>query len=262
MADALHNTNDAGTLLIAYVARKIAKRGADERFTFGYRRAELIGAMIQLTMLIIVGLYLLYEATRRFFQPEPLQGGWIMAAAGVAILVDVVTVWLLGAMAKGNLNMKAAFLHKLTDAGASVAVLLGGAAIYWLDWIWLDPVLTLIIAGYILFMSFGLLKQTSVILMEGKPEGLDLAEIHQKVTAMDGIEDLHHLHVWELDEQHRAMEAHVVIRNGLNMSEAESLRTSIKELLEKEFSISHSTLELESCGNDCRDEAGKLIPEH
>lgn len=262
MADALHNTNDAAALLIAYIARKIAKRGANELFTFGYRRAELIGAMIQLTALIIVGLYLLYEATRRFFEPEPLQGGWIMAAASVALLVDVATAWLLWAMAKGSLNVKAAFLHNLTDAGSSVAVLLGGAAIYWLDWTCLDPVLTLIIAGYILYISFGLLKQTSVILMEGTPDGLDLQEIQRKVISMDGIEDLHHLHVWELDEKHRAMEAHVVVRNGLNMSEAESLRTSIKELLEKEFSISHSTLELESCGNHCRDEAGKLIPEH
>lgn len=172
MADALHNTNDAAALLIAYIARKISKRGADEKFTFGYKRAELIGAMIQLTALILVGLYLIYEAIRRFFEPEPLQGGWIMAAAGIALLVDVLTAWLLWTMSKGSLNVKAAFLHNLTDAGASVAVFIGGAAIYWLDWTWVDPVLTLIIAGYILYMSFGMLKRTSGILMEGTPRPL------------------------------------------------------------------------------------------
>ena len=114
MADALHNTNDAAALLIAYIARKISRKGADGQYTFGYRRAELIGAMIQLTALILVGLYLVYEAVRRFFDPEPLLGGWIMAAAGVALVVDVITAWLLWSMSKGSLNVKAAFLHNLT----------------------------------------------------------------------------------------------------------------------------------------------------
>lgn len=156
MADALHNTNDAGALLVAYIARKISRKGANNRYTFGYRRAELIGAMIQLTALILVGLYLLYllyEATRRFFEPELLLGGWIMAAAGVTLVVDVIRAWLLWSMSKGSLNVKAAFLHNLTDAGASVAVLIGGAAIYWLGWNWVDPILTLLIAGYFLWMS-------------------------------------------------------------------------------------------------------------
>ena len=112
MADALHNTNDAAALLIAYIARKISRKGADEQYTFGYRRAELIGAMIQLTALILVGLYLVYEAVRRFFDPDPLLGGWIMAAAGVALVVDLITAWLLWSMSKGSLNVKAAFLHK------------------------------------------------------------------------------------------------------------------------------------------------------
>jgi len=172
MADALHNTNDAAALLIAYIARKIGRKGADKKYTFGYRRAELIGAMIQLTALIVVGLYLVYEAVRRFFAPDPLLGGWIMAAAAIALLVDVVTAWLLWAMSKGSLNVKAAFLHNLTDAGASLAVLLGGAMIFWLNWTWVDPVLTLIIAGYILFMSFGMLRKTSRILMQGTPPEL------------------------------------------------------------------------------------------
>ncbi|MEX2382848.1 MAG: cation diffusion facilitator family transporter, partial [Opitutales bacterium] len=114
MADALHNTNDAAALLIAYIARKISRKGADHLFTFGYRRAELIGAMIQLTALILVGLYLVVEAVQRFRNPQPLLGIWIMAASGVALLVDVVTAWLLWAMSKGSLNVRAAFLHNLT----------------------------------------------------------------------------------------------------------------------------------------------------
>ena len=243
MADALHNTNDAGALLIAYIARRIAKKGADEKFTFGYRRAELIGAMIQLTALILVGLYLVYEAVCRFFEPEPLQGGWIMAAAGIALFGDVVTAWLLWAMSKGNLNVKAAFLHNLTDAGASVAVLIGGAAIFWLDWTWVDPVLTLTIAGYILYMSFSMLRITSRILMEGTPLDLSLDEIAQAIRATEGIHDVHHLHVWELDEHHRALEAHVVL--SANESNRSKCRHHLKHMLAGQFHISHSTLELE-----------------
>lgn len=254
MADAAHNTNDAAALLIAYIARKISKKGADAKYTFGYRRAELIGAMIQLTALILVGLYLVYEAVRRIFEPEPLLGGWIMAAAGVAVVVDVVTAWLLWAMSKGSLNVKAAFLHNLTDAGASVAVLIGGATIYWLDWSWVDPLISLGIAGYILYMSFGLLKKTSRILMEGTPPELSLDEIKKALEDLDGVENVHHIHVWELDEHHRALEAHVVIGENRSMEALESLKAAVKEHLDERFSITHSTLEMESADKDCRDD--------
>lgn len=246
MADALHNTNDAAALLIAYIARKISRKGADECYTFGYRRAELIGAMIQLTALIIVGLYLAYEAVRRVFEPEPLLGGWIMAAAGLALLVDVVTAWLLWAMSRGSLNVKAAFLHNLTDAAASLAVLLGGAAIHWLDWNWIDPLLTLLIAGYILYMSFGLLKKTSRILMQGTPPGLSLSDVAASIERMDGVSNAHHLHIWELDEHHIALEAHVVVSDA--GAEQTELRQRLKRMLEQRFNIGHSTLEFEGPG--------------
>lgn len=255
IADAAHNTNDAAALLIAYTARKISRKRADEKFTFGYRRAELIGAMIQLTALIVVGLYLLFEAATRFFNPEPLLGGWIMVAAAAALLIDVATAWLLWAMSKGSLNVKAAFLHNLTDAGASLAVLLGGATIYWLNWNWVDPLLTVVIAGYILFMSFGMLRRTAAILMEGTPPGLSLDQLRSSVKAISGVAGLHHLHVWELDEYHRALEAHIVMDSGIenNPAARQQLRQQIKDHLAKEFHIPHSTLELESADQPCRD---------
>lgn len=246
MADALHNTNDAAALGIAYIARKISKKQADERFTFGYRRAELIGAMIQLTALILVGLFLVYQAIHRLFEPQPLEGSWIMATALIAIVIDVATAWLLWAMAKGSLNVKAAFMHNLTDAAASFAVLLGGAAVYWLDWSWVDPALTLLIAGYILKMSFTLLRQTSAILMEGKPDDIDLSELERAVEALPGVEDIHHIHVWELDESCRALEAHIVTDG-----EVTKLKAQVKQLLKARFSIAHSTLEFETAAEAC-----------
>ena len=261
MADALHNTNDAAALLVAYVARKVSRKSANRAFTFGYRRAELIGAMIQLTALIVVGLFLAYEALRRFFEPQPIEGIWIMIAAGVALVVDVATAWLLWSMAKGSMNAKAAFLHNLTDAGASVAVLLGGAAIYWLDWLWVDPTLTLLIAGYILYLSVGMLRKTSRILMEGTPEGLDLEKLRRAVEATDGIESMHHLHVWELDEHHRALEAHVVLADGGHANRSQ-VRNRLKQMLSEEFDISHSTIELESDSESEHCQEYELIPKH
>ena len=251
MADALHNTNDAAALLIAYIARRISRKGADHDFTFGYRRAELIGAMIQLTALILIGLYLFYEAGKRLFNPEPILGGWVMAAAAVALVVDVVTAWLLWAMSKGSLNVKSAFLHNLTDAGASIAVLLGGAAIFWLDWRWVDPLLTVAIAGYILYMSFGMLRTTSRILMEGTPPGLSLKRLKETVEAIEGVGEMHHIHVWEVDEHHRALEAHIVMADALSASAIGSLKPRIKKHLREQFNIGHSTLEFESAGENC-----------
>ena len=251
MADALHNTNDAAALLVAYIARKISKRGADRNFTFGYQRAELIGAMIQLTALILVGLYLVYESIGRFIDPQPLLGGWIMAAAGVALVVDFITAWLLWAMSRGSLNVKAAFLHNLTDAGASVAVLAGGATVYFLGWRWVDPALSLLIAGYILYMSFGLLKRTSIILMEGTPAGISMDAVNTAISGIDGVASMHHLHVWELDEHHRALEAHVVLQDAVSLNEMENIRDRVKAMLRERFHIAHSTLEFETSERDC-----------
>ena len=261
MADALHNFNDCAALFIAYVARRISRRGANERFTFSYRRAELIGAMINLTALIIVGLYLLYEAVRRIVQPQDVSGGWMMAASGVALVVDVLTAWLLWAMSKGSLNVRAAFVHNLTDALASVAVLAGGAAVHFLQWNWVDPVLTIAIAGYILFLSVAMLRRTAAILMEGTPEDLDLKEIRHAVEEVSGVQDLHHLHVWELDEEHRALEAHIAVSSGA-INQLELMKAKIKRLLEESFRIQHSTLEFEVGGDACRDHDRALIPQH
>ncbi|WP_269541618.1 cation diffusion facilitator family transporter [Cerasicoccus fimbriatus] len=260
MADALHNTNDAAALLIAYIARKVSRKGADKKFTFGYRRAELIGAMIQLTALVLVGLYLIYEATKRFFSPEPLEAGWIMAAAGVALFVDVVTAWLLWSMSKGSMNLKAAFLHNLTDAGASVAVLVGGATIYFWDWDWVDPILTLLIAGYILYMSIGMLRTTCRILMEGAPPDLSMEQVQATMMDVPGVEGIHHLHVWELDEHHQALEAHVVVKRSQADHDHElNIRRALKQRLQERHSIQHCTLELEYPGDPCGSSTNNLI---
>lgn len=261
LADALHNFNDCAALLIALIARRIARRGANERFTFSYRRAELIGAMINLTALLLVGAYLVYEAVHRLIVPSQPDGRWIMAAAGVALVVDVLTAWLLWALSKGSLNLRAAFVHNLTDALASLAVLAGGAAVFLFGWWAIDPLLTLVIAGYILYLSFGMLRRTAVILMEGTSPDLSLRDVADAMVAVDGVCDAHHLHVWELGEHHRALEAHVAVQRD-RLGEIETIKRRLRERLAGRFQIEHATLEFEVEQEGCPDDRRRLVPEH
>jgi len=249
LSDAAHNFNDANALLIAYIARRISKKDANDRYTFGYRRAETIGALINLTLLAVIGLFLVYEGIKRLFQPPEIIG-WMMAATAVlALIVDVGTALLLWTMSRGSFNVRAAFVHNIVDALGSVAVLIGAAAIIWLDWLWVDPAITLLIAGYVLWQVFKMFPQATRVLMEGTPPGLDLNALIEVVKSVDGVEDLHHLHAWELDEQHRAFEAHVVIREE-RAGELDSIKHQIKLHLINDYNISHSTLEFEFPGSE------------
>ena len=167
-----------------------------------------------------------------------------MAAASVALVVNIITAWLLRSMSKGSLKVKVAFLHNLTDARASVAVLAGGAAIYWLNWSWVDSALTLIIAGYILFMSFGMLNRTSRIFMEGTPPEINIAELVNALETISGIESVHHIHVWELGEYHIALEAYIVIQQQSDAEMLEAIKSNSKTLLKDRF-------EIERYGSEC-----------
>ena len=222
----------------------------------------MIGATINLTLLGVIGLYLVYEAVMRFVEPEPILGWLMAAAAGLALVVDVATALLLWSMSRGSLNVRAAFVHNIVDALGSVAVLAGAAAIIWLEWMWVDPVLTLLIAGYVLWQVYAMLPQATRVLMEGAPAGLDLPRLVSRITSIEGVEGFHHLHVWELDEQHRALEAHVVIAR-VQAGELDAIKGRVKQCLADEYRIAHSTLEFEfsdASREDAHDMA--VIPEH
>lgn len=244
LSDAAHNFNDANALLIAYIARRVSRKRANRQFTFGYRRAEMIGATINLTLLGVIGLYLVYEGIMRFIQPVEIIG-WMMAAASIlALVVDVATALLLWKMSRGSLNVRAAFVHNIVDALGSVAVLIGAMAIIWWKWTWVDPALTLLIASYVLWQVVKMLPQAMRALMEGTPADLNVDELVGNIESLDGVEGLHHLHIWELDEQHRALEAHIVITRDRS-GELAAIKRQIKSYLSDTFQIRHSTLEFE-----------------
>lgn len=244
VADALHNLNDAVALLIALVARRIARRQPDERRTFGYRRAEVVGGLINLVALAVVGFFLAYESVLRFFEPSDI-GAWaIIIISGIALTVDVLTVVLLYAMRKGSVNVRAAFMHNLSDALASVAVLVGGVAILLSGVTWIDPLLSLLIVAYIFYQVAQLLPGTVRLLMESAPEGLAVEDLVRRMESVDGVQGVHHLHVWQLDEHENALEAHVVIARE-DAQEMDSIKERLKELLKDDFRVTHPVLELE-----------------
>ena len=244
IADALHNLSDAASLGIALFARKISRKPADEFKTFGYQRAEVIAALINLTLLITISFYLIYEAIWRIVEPQVITG-WIMVlVAGIALIVDTITALITYKMSKISINMKAAFLHNLADALASIGVILAGSFILLYEWYWVDTLVTFFIAGFVLWQGLTLLPKTIHLLMEGTPEDLSSEDIKLSAEQINGVEDVHHIHVWHLDEHRIALEAHVVVTAN-ELKEVEVIKDKLKQLLKDKFNITHSTLEFE-----------------
>ncbi|MFW5973352.1 MAG: cation diffusion facilitator family transporter, partial [Bacteroidota bacterium] len=247
LADAVHNGSDAAALGIAYGARRTAQRRADLRLTFGYRRAELIGAMINLTVLFVIALYLLYESVRRFVDP-PEVGGVVMIAVGaIAFVEDGISAWLLYRGQRGSRNIRAAFIHMMADTLSSVGVVVGGILILTVGLVWIDPLLTAGIAVYIIVSSYSEIRKTIAVLMESAPPGFDLNAMVAAVESLDGVSDVHHVHVWQLDEKRVALEAHVAVKED-DLERIETLKGRIKQLLHDEYDIGHATLEIEPAG--------------
>ena len=244
IADALHNLSDAASLGIALFARKIGRKPADELKTFGYKRAEVIAALINLTTLVIIGLYLIYEALWRFAEPKEIEGWTVVIVAGIALAVDIATAVLTYTMSKNSMNIKAAFLHNVSDALASVGVIIAGTLILLYGWYWVDTLLTLVIAGYVLWQGFTMLPKTIHLLMEGTPEHLSIDEVIAAMEAMEGVKNVHHVHIWQLDEQHNALEAHVVADSEMP-ADIEKVKAALKAMLSEQFDVGHSTLEFE-----------------
>ncbi|MGH1356956.1 MAG: cation diffusion facilitator family transporter [Thalassovita sp.] len=251
IADAIHNLSDALSLVIAFAARRIGRRPADDRMTFGYGRAEVVAALANYTTLIVVAFFLAAEGIERLLNPQDVEGWIVVVIAGLALVIDTVTALLIMRLSKDSANMRAAFLHNLADAMGSVAVIVGGTLILLYDWRLVDPIVTLMIAGYILWMSWQGIVPVIRILMLGTPEDTDLNEVLDALSDIAGVDSVHHVHLWRMQEHETALEAHVVMDGSV---EAEALKHSVKSLLRDRFDVAHSVLELEPKGVQCADE--------
>ncbi|WP_068110095.1 cation diffusion facilitator family transporter [Tropicimonas marinistellae] len=248
IADAIHNLSDALSLVIAFAARRIARRPADAEMTFGYGRAEVVAALVNYTTLIVIALYLVAEGVSRLLDPPEVQGWIVVAVAAAALVVDTVTALLIFRMSKDSANMRAAFLHNVMDALGSVAVIVSGTLILLYDWRLVDPLATLLIAGYILWHTARELGPVIRVLMLGTPPGAPAADVLECMEAIDGVEEVHHLHLWMMGEHEVSLEAHVVLAEA---ADADAVKAALKKRLGVAFGIEHTVLELETEQNRC-----------
>lgn len=252
IADALHNLSDAAAMILALVARKISRRHADEKRTYGYKKVETLAAFTNFITLIIIGLWLGYEAVSRFFSPNIIDGWIVVWVAALAIVINGTTAWLTYKESKGSQNIRAAFLHNLTDMFASVGVVIAGIMILTFGWTWIDPLITLIISIYVLWHAAQDLPSICNILIDGAPEGMNVASVVDDMKSVAGVADVHHVHIRYIDEHSYALEAHIV---ASDKADIEGVKSAIKQKLNA-LDITHSTLEFEdkicadkSCGD-------------
>jgi cobalt-zinc-cadmium efflux system protein len=257
ISDALHNFSDGISIIISYFAIRLKKRDNSHRHTFGLKRAEILAAVINASVLIVIYSFLLYEAITRFLKPAEVEPISMSIVAAVGLLANIVGTVLLKRDSKDSLNIRSSYMHLLSDSISSVAVILGAAAIWIWKISWIDPLLTLLIGIYIVKESYSILGEAVHVLMEGTPPQIDLEKLQAVVEEIKEVEDLHHVHVWMVGENDVHLEAHVNIKD-MKISESEELRDRIENILEQKFNIHHVTLQFEC--NQCP-EVG-LIKQH
>lgn len=245
ISDALHNFSDVIALIVSYIADKLTQKKFTHEQTFGYKRAEVIAALVNAASLIAIALILVKEAVTRFNKPVEIESFLVIVLAALSILVNGGSVLLLKKDSAENMNMKSAYLHLLSDMISSVAVLLGGVGMYYLKIFWIDSVLSLMIAVYLIYSSFGLLMQTLRVLMQFAPAGLDLTTIKEAILQIPVIENMHHLHMWQLNDKEVQFEAHIDFKENLTLSEAGEIMGQIRGVLKDKFEIGHSVLQPE-----------------
>ena len=245
LSDALHNFSDVLSLVFSYVANKLSKKEASFNQTFGYKRAELIAAFVNAITLIIVALFLIYGATERFFNPQKIASGLVIWLSVLGIVVNGLSATLLKNDADKNLNMKSAYLHLFTDMLASVAVLIGGLLMKYFQWFWVDSVLTLLIAIYLIVVGIDLLKNSTQMLMLFTPSHIDIKEIVKEVHKIPGTDKLHHIHVWYLNDEELHLEAHLDCKEDIRMSEFNEIVHKIEHVLFEKFHINHINIQPE-----------------
>ena len=244
ISDALHNFSDGIAIVISYIAIRLNRQPKSTHYTFGLKRAQILAAIINSSVLVVISLYLFIESYHRFMNPAPIQASLMVMVAGIGLLANTLGTLLLRAGAQSNLNIRSAYLHLLSDAVSSVGVILGGLAIYFWQVSWVDPLLTVLISIYILKESFHILKEALDIVLMASPEEISLTEIAEKLSAIAGVNNLHHVHLWQMDEQDIHFEAHVDITDRL-VSETDPLLQKITEVLHESFEINHVTLQFE-----------------
>ncbi len=251
LGDSLHNFNDTIALGISYAAVNIGERENDDKYTFGYKRAEILGAFINSVILVAVGIFLIYEAYIRILSPSPINGVLMLIVAFIGLFANFFTAVLLHEHAKESMNVKSAYLHILGDTISSIAVIIGGFAILWWHILWIDPVISVLISIYVIFGGFKILRDAVDILMESAPN-IDIEQIKHEIEQLEGVRNAHHFHIWRVGENDNFMECHIDVEDML-ISQAQKIIDKI-QVLARDYGITHVTIQLE-CGRCKRQSA-------
>ncbi len=244
LSDALHNLSDGISLAVSWFALRLARRAKTHRFTFGLKRAQILAAVLNASVLIAICLYLFKEAYTRFFHPQPVGTGVMIAVATVGLVANIAGTLLLREGARGNLNIRSSYLHLLSDVFSSVAVIAGGGAMaLWGAW-WVDPLLTVGIALYVLKESVDIVREATQVLLLCVPGRIDLAQIQRALEALPGVRNLHHVHLWCVDDSDTHFEAHLEV-DDMPVSATGPLVDQVEHLLHDSYDINHVTLQFE-----------------
>ena len=253
LSDALHNFSDVLSLVFTFIAHRLSRRKASLNHTFGYKRAEILAAFINSATLIIVAVFLVIEASERFFNPQPISTGLVIWLSILGIIANGISVLLLKADSGKNMNMKSAYLHLLTDMMASVAVLIGGLLMKYFSWFWVDSLLTLAIAIYLIVVGFALLRDSTKMLMLFTPNHIDIKAIVREVHKIPGVNKLHHIHVWHLNDEELHLEAHLDCKENITLSDFNVLLHQVEQVLFVKFHINHINIQPEYSKEDPKD---------
>jgi cobalt-zinc-cadmium efflux system protein len=250
ISDSLHNLSDFFALILSFIASKVVQWKSSSEKSYGYVRIEIFAAFINAMALVLIGMYVIYEGIQRFAHPEPVAGGWMLIIAIVGFVANTAATLLLKTHAHHDLNMKSAYLHLLTDALESLAVVVVALLITWKDWRLLDPLISIAIGLFIIKSAWSIVAETVHILTEGTPRGINLEEVASYIQSFPGVENVHHLHIWGLSSRVRALSAHIVVQDQL-ISAGNKISLQLEQELEHRFGINHPTLQFESsvCDN-------------
>lgn len=247
ISDAFHNLSDAVFLVISYIAMLISKRSKTADKTYGYKRAEILSALANVTALFLVSGFIIYTAVRRISRPEHINSSIMLLVAFIGFAGNFVSALFLVKDAKNNLNIKSALLHLVGDAISSVAVIITALILVFKPWYFLDSIMSVVISIYIIKESFSIFMESVNILMQTVPKGFEREKIEKSIYALKKyrIKDIHHIHVWEITPGNIVFDAHIVIDVG-ELKKADEIIMRINRILLKEYNISHSTIQLES----------------
>ncbi|WP_147294885.1 cation diffusion facilitator family transporter [Oceanobacillus arenosus] len=242
ISDAGHMLSDAAAMGLSLVAFKIGERKATMDKTYGYRRFEIIAAFINGAALILIAIFIFFEAIQRFVEP-PTVNGSMMIIAIIGLIINIVVAWLLmRGNSKENLNLRSALLHVFGDLLGSVGAIIAGSLILLFGWNIADPIASVVVAILIIFSGFRITKDSLNILMEGKPENINVTAIKESLSKMDGIEDVHDLHVWSITSEFPTLSCHLIVNESINRDD---LLQQANELIHHHFNISHCTIQME-----------------